>query len=419
MLNIFAFSIVYVKDGGDKLGVFTKPLKDFSEFPRVVKNVIQEFRSSSKLLTVDPDFHALNHLRKDVFAMNSEYEDSEWIISLTNLKNDAIIHRWYLKEKEYLSTNGGTFSHAQPNGSILLEDRSIIMLNHRSFNLFRLDRQSNIIWHNTDHLFHHSINPDKDGNVWVCTRKIVAFSKYADSEFFDEYITKIDGENGTTLFNKSIREILIDNDLTYLVYGFENQEFVADEVLDPFHLNEIEPVLENGPYWKAGDLFLSLRHRSTILLYRPSTNRVLRVISGPFLSQHDIDIKTDSTIVMFNNNISASLPSKIIENNLITELSPIPNPLFNKISSVLQYNFSDSTFSPIYQGQFIENKIKTRTQGVQHILSNGDMFVESTDEGIVYIFNENEVLLKKYLGDVIDSRVKRPHWTRIYENINF
>jgi hypothetical protein len=104
---------------------------------------------------------------------------------------------------------------------------------------------------------------------------------------------------------------------------------------------------------------------------------------------------------------------------LIEELQPIPNPLLNKISNVIKYNFSDSTFTPMYQGQFIDNKIITQTQGLHHILSNGDMFVESQNEGKIYIFNENEVLLKKYSNQVIDNQVERPHWTSIYENINF
>ena len=69
--------------------------------------------------------------------------------------------------------------------------------------------------------------------------------------------------------------------------------------------------------------------------------------------------------------------------------------------------------------EFIDNKIITSTEGIHNILSNGDMFVESQNEGKVYIFNENEVRLKKYLNQVIDNRVAWPNWARIYENINF
>ena len=49
-------------------------------------------------------------------------------------------------------------------------------------------------------------------------------------------------------------------------------------------------------------MFLSIRNRSVIIHFRPSTNKVLRVINGPFISQHDVDILNDSTISVFNNN---------------------------------------------------------------------------------------------------------------------
>jgi hypothetical protein len=423
-LNGFAFLVLYVGEGRD-IGIFTKPVKEFAQFPRLVKDVILETKSSSRLVNIDPDFHPSNYLEYDVFTMNAHYDSSRWITSLTNLKNDSIIYRWYLKEDNHLPTKDRMFSRAQPIGPILLADRSVIIQNQSTFNLFRLDRESKIMWHNTDHIFHHSMNLDVEGNIWTCTRKIIKVPENKDSQFYDDYITKIDVATGKTIYNKSVREILIDNDLGFLVYGTQNQEFVANQLLDPFHLNDVEPVLKDGPHWQAGDLFFSLRHRSTVLLYRPSTNQVLRVIKGPsfkehpFYYQHDVDIKSDSTITIFNNNVSSAFPRRIITDDSITKLQPLPNPLFNKISEVLEYNFIDSTFTSVYHNQFVENKIKTETQGLQHILSNGDMFVESQNEGKVYIFNENEVLLKKYSNEVINNRVELPHWTRIYENINF
>lgn len=417
-LNLFAFSVLYVFKGGTKLGIFTNPIKKFSEFPLLVKDVFQEVKSSSRLVKYDVDFHPLNNLEYDVFAINARYDSLKWIISLSNLKNDSIIHRWYLNEKDYLQTTDHIFSHATVAGSVLLEDKSIIIQNSKTFNLFRLDGQSKIVWHNTDHLFHHAMNLDKEGNMWVCTRKVIELSNYKDKEYLDDYITKIDTENGNTLYNKSVSEILIDNELGYLVYGIGNQIGVATNLLDPFHINDIEPVLKDGPFWNAGDLFLSFRHRSMILLYRPSTNRVLRIITGPFFNQHDVDIQSDSTISLFNNNVSYS-SSTSNTNNLIPELKLTPNPEFNKFSQVLKYNFSDSTFTPIYLSQFIDNKILTQTDGLHHILSNGDMFVESQNEGKVYIFNENEVILKKYFNPVIDNQVEPPWWVSIYENTNF
>ena len=56
--------------------------------------------------------------------------------------------------------------------------------------------------------------------------------------------------------------------------------FTAGGYLDDgLHLNDIQPALTDSPYWKKGDLFLSLRHKSLILLYRPSTGKIIWMIA--------------------------------------------------------------------------------------------------------------------------------------------
>ena len=69
------------------------------------------------------------------------------------------------------------------------------------------------------------------------------------------------------------------------------------------HLNDIQPVLYDGNYMKKGDLLLSVRNISLIILYRPSNNKILKIIEGEFLNQHDVDIINDSTISIYNNNL--------------------------------------------------------------------------------------------------------------------
>ena len=50
---------------------------------------------------------------------------------------------------------------------------------------------------------------------------------------------------------------------------------------DPIHLNDIEPALTDTQHWKQGDVFLSLRHQSSIIHYRPSINKVINYITSP------------------------------------------------------------------------------------------------------------------------------------------
>ena len=77
---------------------------------------------------------------------------------------------------------------------------------------------------------------------------------------------------------------------------------------DPIHLNDIEPILKDGPFWKKGDVFLSIRDQSMIVLFRPTTNKILNVIQGPFNMQHDIDIISDEEIMRAQQIVNDNVP---------------------------------------------------------------------------------------------------------------
>ena len=414
-LNIFAFSVYHVNNGGTKLGPFTEPLKSFSHFPKLVMGVFREISLPSRLIKADTSIEAINKLDYDLYGLNAHFADKKWNVELRNFKNDSLVHAWFLDQSHYNNT-GTLFSHSEPIAPILLPNRNVVFNNHETKNLYRLDENSKLIWHNKDYQYHHSISLAPDGNIWACSRKLISLKN--NLRYWDNHITKVDTETGKTLLHKSISEILIENEMEYLIHGFANE--VSEQGTDPLHHNEIEPILQDGTYWKKGDLLLSFRHRSMIILYRPSTNKVIRLIQGPFINAHDVDVRSDSTITVFNNNISslANLTAKHENFGSADELSDLKSDL-NVHAEVLEYSFKDSTFTSIYTRHFEEQKIFTPTQGLHEFISNGDLFVESYKEGLVYVFNENEVVLKTYANKIIDGGVEPPHWIRIYESIDF
>lgn len=71
---------------------------------------------------------------------------------------------------------------------------------------------------------------------------------------------------------------------------------------NPLHLNNVQPVVRDGPFWRRNDLFVSLRTNSVVLLYRPATDEVVWLQSGPWLHQHAVDIVSDHEISAFSNN---------------------------------------------------------------------------------------------------------------------
>ena len=93
----------------------------------------------------------------------------------------------------------------------------------------------------------------------------------------DDAIVKLD-KNGKILYEKSVSQIFIENGLEYLLFSSGDLRFVND----PIHLNDIQPVNNDGNFWKRGDVFLSLRHQSMVILFRPSTNKIIWKGTGPF-----------------------------------------------------------------------------------------------------------------------------------------
>jgi hypothetical protein len=256
------------------------------------------------------------------------------------------------------------------------------------------------------------MNLDQEGNIWACAREPGIFENKSLNQivkYRDDVLTKIDVNTGKTLFNKSISEILIENDLIGVLYGSSNG--TALNANDPIHLNDIEPVLISGRYYEAGDVFVSIRNRSIVFLYRPSTNKVIKIIQGTFVQQHDVDIVSDSTIAIFNNNVPTMRRSDTKNKKLINLPSNFEN------SGIEIFNFNNNTFESLIPNQFKAENIYTTTEGLYTILENGDVFVESTNSDKIYLFNNDEIIFSRYLNSSNDEYTNRTHWIRIYENI--
>jgi hypothetical protein len=372
-------------------------------------------------------------LKKDVYGLNSFFNEKKkiWEIRLFNFKNDSVIHRWYLPEENLYKKDwlNRSYKRLIPNNPILLPDKQLIVCFDQNYNLYRLDSNSDIIWHNTEKEFHHSLNLSIEGDIWICTSAPRGFNigqKGKDqgrnrdySGFRDDFITKVDVETGKIIYNRSVSEILIENGYKNFVYGTSNSIYPdsPNKEFDPLHLNDIQPVLKNGKYWEKGDLFLSLRHKSLIIHFRPSSEKIINMIYGPFLHQHDVDIYSEKEISIFNNNTTNIGDQKNYYNDWSSHES-FTDDLTN--SEIIIYNFENETYRKHLEKHFVNEKIYTQTDGLHEKLSNGNFYIESQNGGKMFIMNEDSIVMKKYFHSPTNpGYVKRPHWIRIYENINF
>tara|TARA_B110000285_G_scaffold216119_1_gene263111 strand:+ start:319 stop:1164 length:846 start_codon:yes stop_codon:yes gene_type:complete len=247
---------------------------------------------------------------------------------------------------------------------------------------------------NDEELFHHSQMLDHEGNIWVGGRMLPNsqyVKKYAIKVFIDDSIIKINTD-GKILYNKSVTEILIENNIVADNFALTSSLSNANH---PIHINDIEPAFTDTEYWKQGDVFISTRDQSAIIHYRPSNNKVINYITGPFAQQHDVDIILDKEISIFNNN------------NFFVN---------NEHSEVVVYNFETKKFRKLFNDQLQKENFKTETQGLSHIFKDGSLLVDESDHGRIILFNSKGEKEWEFVNNDKNRDIGYVNWSRVIED---
>jgi hypothetical protein len=282
---------------------------------------------------------------------------------------------------------------------LLCKDSSIIV--HTHYSLARINSNSEIEWVKNNYETHHSIEQGPDGFIWISGRRhkteLKGLIKDEDDDlkfqFRDDLIMKIDPLNGEVLYEKSVIEILKENNIDDLMYSD------GQVISDPIHLNDVQPAMYDGDFWKKGDLLVSCRNISTLLLYRASSNKVLWYKQGPWLSQHDGDFYQQDKIVIFGNQVFGGGFYNGIE-------SP------SDYNSVFVYDFKKDTIYEPFKKMIEKNNIMTRSEGRCDILPNGDIFIEEQNNARILI---GDSINKKveFVKRINDEYIIKPNWSRI------
>lgn len=312
------------------------------------------------------DFRILHTYKHDIHLMNNMVDPNS--VNKT-VKSDDHISR---------------FEYRHP---LILPDGDLI--SHSEYSpLFRIDICDNVIWINDHIKFHHSIEVFEN-ILYVPSQKKKSSFNHLSKNLLDDSISTI-SLDGKIINNESIIKILSDNKLV-------DQNILNQKENDPIHLNDIEIAKTDTQYWKKGDLFLSSRHLSKIIHYRPSQNKVINYLTGPFSQQHDVDIISDKEILIFNNN------------NFLNE---------NENSNILIFNFENQTFSKINETNINKLKFKTLSQGLQHLFTDGSLLIEEQNRGRLLLFNPDGELIWEYLNKNTKDQFFNISWTRVIEDNN-
>lgn len=327
-------------------------------------------------------------------------EKNKNFVHLFDIKNNKIIYEWnpdinainklsnFDRNQKNLEINANRnrylFYHPY-----LSEDGSIIT--HSSSPLIKIDRCSKLVWQ-IDKRFHHSISIDHENNFWIPTLEVPGDFKELHNQYHDDKIAKVSFD-GKLIYEKSVTEILKENDLFNLILN----TYYGD---DPIHLNDIEPILDDSSYWKKGDVFLSLRSISAIILFRPATNKIIWYKQGPWRFQHDVDVIDEDKIAIFDNNVTLGWDQSQTNNNIYI------------------YDFKSDKAYKKYEDLFRNNDINSRTGSLYRILDNGDIYVEEENHGRLLMGTEKGELKWEFIWNSLIN------WSRYisekeFEKLNF
>ncbi|MCA8954529.1 MAG: hypothetical protein KDC87_00560 [Planctomycetes bacterium] len=195
-------------------------------------------------------------------------------------------------------------SYLFPNGDLLvnIEYLGLARLNVRGEVLWRLDRRT-----------HHSVHRAEDGNFWVCSCRWIerpeANQRFPGlrGEFWDD-IALLVSPDGQVLKELSMLEVLFRSRHRALLW------YSSDQQPDRTHMNDIEPLpsamAADYPLFKAGDLLISMRNVSLVMVVDPAGQTMRWAAPAIFSEQHDPDFIGDGWISVFDNRGDGSLEAK-------------------------------------------------------------------------------------------------------------
>ncbi len=408
---LFGWSVWHEISGGQRLGEFGKVMVKVASFPSVAKNAIHEIALGGP--QVIPDRHPeLDGFKKSGKFQAGALEDQGYLllpsfdkdirqttVQLIRISDQKVLHQWIpdLEEISSMTSSEIIKSGIQIYHPLLLKNGDLLI--NLQFAFAKINRSSKLEWL-IDGYFNHSTELDEDGNIWVKTiLRPSSFEGVLSHE--DDAICKLSA-SGEVLFKKSVTKILLANDYYgLLAAGFDN---------DPIHLNDIQPALTDSDYWNKGDLLLSLRNLSTIILYRPSTNKIIWLKTGPWMNQHDVDFLDNHRISVFGNDViddEGSLNDSRINNSSDGRW----RRLLKNHNNIYIYDFHDNSVSTPYENSMNSMSVQTLTDGLCEVLPNGDVFIEETTEGRLLRLTSDSVKWE-FVRRVDKNHVSIPSWSR-------
>jgi hypothetical protein len=313
-----------------------------------------------------------NHLAAYIMDMEGRIIHS-WDVDWFEVWPDA----HHLPAKARPKEPPGTHIH----GAVVLDDGDLVY-NYEHLGLVRLDLCGGVVWR-LPYRTHHSVELDDDGNLWVSAQinRTGSDARFPNHKpkFIEPMILQV-SQDGRIKREISVLKLLRDNGLDGLLYLSTASNKTTTVTGDTVHLNDVEPfssALQPGRF-EPGDLLVSLRNSSAVLVFNVASGRVKQLWVGSFVRQHDPDFIDGNTISLFdNNNISVAEIGQQSRILLLSAGSEAPGVYF-----------AGGAHAPFY----------SYLMGNHQWLPNGNLLITESMKGRAFEIDRDKRIVWEYLN---------------------
>lgn len=211
-----------------------------------------------------------------------------------------VLHRWNMPSAKAFPDFVPT--HHTQNGNfwrraVLLDNGDVLGI-FEGIGVFRIDRDSNLLWTNRNGA-HHDLDVLADGRIVVITRKAHVVTRVHPTEPVLEDFLAVLSPEGVTLSEVSLLECFENS--RFVIQGLHDGQHTGDL----FHSNGLQVLTGEKNYkvaWmRPGLVIVSMRHISALAIVDMVEMTVVRALRGGFVWQHDPRVLANGDILLFDN----------------------------------------------------------------------------------------------------------------------
>ncbi|HEY0876789.1 MAG TPA: arylsulfotransferase family protein [Vicinamibacterales bacterium] len=303
----------------------------------------------------------------------------------------SIVNRWPVRFSELFPNT----DHVEPktnvprsdwnaeiHGALPLRDGSVVF-NFNYLGTAKLDRCGAVQW-TLPHMTHHVVSPGVNDTLLIPSyRHVVRESRFEELHppYLDEMILRV-SLDGKVLSEISVLDLLYRN-------NYQGVLFRTHPSGDFIHVNDVEELpaalADRFPMFEPGDLMLSLRSGSVVLVLDPRTERIKWYQAGPWRGQHDPDFLPSGRILIFNNNEDRTLTGSLFGGSNIMEVDPG--------SGEVKYRYGADPGQRMY----------TESSGKHQALPGGNVLITEAKVGRVIEVDPNGQIVWEFINRYDDE----------------